>query len=83
MRVLVIAERDQQTIRTGSLCALGFANDVAQQTGGSVEWLVLGHDVAAAAAEAARYAPVLTADAAALAAVTTPSASSTFEANVA
>jgi electron transfer flavoprotein alpha subunit len=67
MQILVIAERDGQSIRRASRSALSFAYDVADQAGGDVECLILGHQLDAVAAEAANYAPVLLADSAVLA----------------
>jgi electron transfer flavoprotein alpha subunit len=67
MRVLVVLEHDKQKVRPGSRSAVGFANLVAQAKGGSVTCLLLGHQVQAAAREAAALAPVLTADHSALA----------------
>ena len=67
MRVLVIAEHEGSTIRPGSRSAIEFARSVAEQTGGQVEVLLLGHEIDEAAQDAARYAPVLIAQNAALA----------------
>ena len=67
MRVLILCEHDGQGIRLGSRSAVAFANAVAEQTGGSVECLLLGHSLAAVAQDAAAYAPVLVADHPALA----------------
>ncbi len=67
MQILVIAERDGQCVRRASRAALSFAYDVASQTGGNVECLVLGHHLDTVAEAAAHYAPVLIADSAALA----------------
>ena len=66
MHVLVVAEHDHDSLRSGSRAALGFAADVAGE-GGTVEWLVLGDDVGEVAGEAARFAPVLVASHPALA----------------
>lgn len=62
MRILVVAEHDGESLRGASLSSLGFARDVAAATGGSAEWLVVGHDVTAVVEEAARYASVLVVD---------------------
>ena len=67
MKILVVAEHDQQTIRTSTRSALTFAQDIAKQNNATIECLVLGAGVDAVAADAARYAPVLVADDAALA----------------
>src|SRR5229473_4617166 len=67
MRVLVVLEHDKQKVRPGSRSAAGFANLVAEAKGGSVACLILGHEIQAAAREAATLAPVLTADHRALA----------------
>jgi electron transfer flavoprotein alpha subunit len=66
MRILVVAEHDGTAIRAASRSALTFARACAAATGGSVQWLLLGHQVEASAADAAAYAPVLAADAPAL-----------------
>lgn len=62
MRIVVIAEHDGTSLRGASLSAMGFSQSVAEATGGTVAWLVLGHRIDAVADEAARFAPVLTAD---------------------
>ena len=62
MKVLVHFEHDGGAIKRGSLSALRFARDVAEQTGGAVTGLVLGSDAGDAASDAARYVPVLGAD---------------------
>ena len=67
MRILVIAEDDKHVVRPGSLSALAFANSIAEQTGGEVLMLVLGHEVAQVAKHGANYAPVLAVDSPALA----------------
>ena len=67
MRVLVIAEYEGSNIRPGSRSAIGFARSVAEQTGGQVELLILGNEIDEVARDAARYAPVLVAQSAALA----------------
>ena len=66
MKVLVHLEHEGGVIKRGSLSALSFARDVASQTHGAVTGLIVGGDVDDAAADAARYAPVLVADDAAL-----------------
>jgi electron transfer flavoprotein alpha subunit len=67
MRILILCEHDGQGIRLGSRSAVAFANAVAEPTGGSVECLLLGQALAAAAQDASAYAPVLVADHPALA----------------
>ena len=66
MRILVVAEHDGTAIRAASRSALTFARSCAAATGGSVQWLLLGHQLEASAADAAAYAPVRCADAPAL-----------------
>jgi electron transfer flavoprotein alpha subunit len=67
MRVLVVAEHDANTVRLCSRSAIGFAKSLTDQIGGSVECLLLGHQLNAVASSASALAPVLTADSAALA----------------
>ena len=62
MKVLVVAEHDGVSPRPASLACLSFARQVAAASGGSAEWLILGHQVDALVADAARYAPVLVVD---------------------
>ena len=62
MNILVFLEHDTAAIRSGSRSALGFARSVAKQTNGNLTGLLLGHDIEAAAQDAARYAPVVVAD---------------------
>ena len=62
MSILVVAEHDGATIRSGTRSAIGFANSLAQQTKCCVEILVLGHHVASVAQDAAAFAAVLVAD---------------------
>ena len=62
MKVLVHFEHEGGAIKRGSLSALDFARDVASQTDGAVTGLIVGGDTGDAAADAARYAPVLVAD---------------------
>lgn len=66
MRILVVAEHDGIAVRTASRSALTFARACAAATGGGTQWLLLGHQLDAAAADAAVYAPVLAADSPAL-----------------
>jgi len=66
MRIVVVAEHEGAAVRAASRSALAFARSCAAATGGSVQWLLLGHDLQAPAVDAARYAPVLAADALAL-----------------
>lgn len=67
MRILVFAEHDGRAVSVASRSALAFAHSCALATSGSVEWLLLGHDLDTAAADAAAYAPVVLADDPALA----------------
>jgi electron transfer flavoprotein alpha subunit len=57
--IYVLAEFDDGVIRAASLSAMGFAKQVAQDTGASATWLIIGRDAPKAAQDAARYAPVL------------------------
>lgn len=66
MRILVVAEQEGTGLRPASRSALEFARACAATCGGSVQWLLLGHQLEASAAEAATYAPVLIADSPAL-----------------
>lgn len=66
MRILVAAEHDGTAVRPASRSALTFARACAAATGGSVQWLMLGHQLEAPATEAAAFAPVLAADSPAL-----------------
>src|SRR3954471_16420958 len=59
MRVLVIAEHDGHALRGASRSCFTFAKSVANATGGSVTWLVLGDEIESVSAEAARFSPVL------------------------
>src|SRR5262245_39800515 len=59
MRVLVIAEHDGQALRGGSLSCFTFAKAVAEATGGSVTWLVLGDKIEPVVAEASRFSEVI------------------------
>ncbi|MFP6763194.1 MAG: hypothetical protein VB858_06240, partial [Planctomycetaceae bacterium] len=67
MRILVVAEHDGTGLRSGTLCALGFAGSVAEQTCGEVECLVQGHRVDDVARDAARTSRVISVDNPALA----------------
>ena len=67
MRILVVAEHDGTAVRASSRSALAFAQDCAAATGGSTQWLLLGHQLEPPAADAAAFAPVLVADSPALA----------------
>ncbi len=62
MKILVIIEHDQQSVRLASRSALGFAGEIARSMSGTVESLVIGYDVGHVAADAARFAAVLAAD---------------------
>ena len=63
MKILVVAEHDDNGLRLGSLSAIAFARQVAETTGGGVEALLLGHNLDAVATDAARYSATLVADA--------------------
>src|SRR6266446_3985636 len=67
MNVLMLGEHDGQGLRLGSRSTVTFASAVAEQTGGSTECLLIGHELATAVQDAAAYAPVLVADDPALA----------------
>jgi electron transfer flavoprotein alpha subunit len=66
MRILVVAEHDGAAVRAASRSALTFAQACAADTGGSTQWLLLGHQLDAPVADAAAYAPVLVVDSPAL-----------------
>ncbi len=59
MRVLVIAEHDGQALRAASVSCFTFAQSVAEATGGSVAWLVLGDKSEQVVAEASHFAPAI------------------------
>src|SRR3954470_8218100 len=61
MRALVILEHDGTTIRTGSYSAAAFAQ-AAARSDGSVELLVLGHNIENLTHAASHIAPVLAAE---------------------
>jgi electron transfer flavoprotein alpha subunit len=61
MRALVVLEHDGNTVRPGSYSAAAFAAAVAESSG-SIELLILGHNIETVAQSAARVAPVLAAD---------------------
>jgi electron transfer flavoprotein alpha subunit len=61
MRALVVLEHDGSAVRLGSYSAAAFAQAVAE-AGGSVELLLLGHEVESVAQAASRVAPVLVAN---------------------
>ena len=63
MQILVVAEHDGAALRPATLSALTFAQSVAQVTDGTVQLLVLGHELALVVAEGVKFAPVLVADA--------------------
>ena len=54
MRVLVVAEHDGHALRAASLSCFTFAQAVAEATGGSVTWLVLGDQIEQVVAEASQ-----------------------------
>src|SRR5215212_8772498 len=62
MRVLVVAEHDGNALRSASLSCFTFAQAVADATGGSVTWLVLGDNLKQVVAEACHFAPVIAVD---------------------
>ena len=66
MRILVIAEHNETSLRAASRSCLTFAREVAHAAGANMTWLVLGHGLEQVAAEAARYAPVIAVDSPAL-----------------
>jgi electron transfer flavoprotein alpha subunit len=57
--VLVVAELQDKALRKPCLTALTFARQAAQRTGGAVHGLIIGHGVADAAADLARYVGVV------------------------
>ena len=61
MKILVVLEHDQEQLRPGSLSAIGFASDLALQSGGEVLSLLLGDSLDLLAREAAQFVPVITA----------------------
>jgi len=62
MQILVVAEHDGAALRPATLSALTFAQSVAQATEGTVQLLVLGHELASVVADGVKSAPVLVAD---------------------
>lgn len=62
MKLLVHLEHDGASLRRGSLSALAFASDVARETGGSVQGIVLGAGLDAVTSDALRFVSVLVAD---------------------
>ncbi len=64
MKTLVLMEHDGSDLRPGSAAAMGFAHELSADVTG----LLLGEGLDAMSAEAAKFAPVLAADDAALAA---------------
>jgi electron transfer flavoprotein alpha subunit len=59
MRILVVAEHDQGTLKTATLAAVGFAHGLE---GAEPEILLMGHEVGPLAEQLRRYAPVWIAD---------------------
>jgi electron transfer flavoprotein alpha subunit len=59
MRTLVVAEHDGQSLRPASLACMAFAQCVAEASGGSAAWLILGDKIDSVAAQAAGHAHVL------------------------
>ena len=62
MRALVILEHDGQAVRAGSYSAAAFAAAVVAPSGGSVEFLLLGHEVQSLAEAAAQFGRVMVVD---------------------
>lgn len=62
MNVLVVVEHDNKSLRSASLAAIGFAQQLVSTIDGDVQILVLGHQAEVAAGDAADYAPVVLAD---------------------
>jgi electron transfer flavoprotein alpha subunit len=62
MQILVVAEHDGATLRPATLSALTFAQSIAQATDGTVQLLVMGHELASVVAQGVMFAPVLVAD---------------------
>lgn len=62
MQILVIAEHDGAVLRPATLSALTFAQSVGQATEGTVQLLVLGHELASVVADGVKFAPALVAD---------------------
>jgi len=62
MQILVIAEHDSAELRPATLSALAFAQSVAQATAGTLQLLVLGHELASVVAKGVKYSPVFVAD---------------------
>jgi len=62
MQILVTAEHDGTALRQATLSALTFAQSVAQATAGTVQLLVLGHDIASVVADGVKFVPVLVGD---------------------
>jgi len=48
-QILVIAEHDEGQLKTASLAAAGFAHQLAAATGGSFEFVIIGHEIGSAA----------------------------------
>ena len=62
MKILVFAQLDTTGLRSASLCAMGFARQVAEATNGEVCWLLLGQGLSLVADQASSFAPALVAD---------------------
>ena len=62
MRALVVVEHDRKTIRSGSYSAASFAAAAVAPAKGSIEFLLLGHEVGSLAKMGSRVAPVLVAN---------------------
>jgi electron transfer flavoprotein alpha subunit len=59
MKILVVGEHDGDALRSASLSCFTFARQLAQATGGSVTWLILGDQLDKVASQAAGLARVL------------------------
>ena len=62
MKILVFAQLDTAGLRSASLCAMGFARQVADATNGEVCWLLLGQELSLVADQASSFATALVAD---------------------
>jgi electron transfer flavoprotein alpha subunit len=61
MQILVVLEHDGESLRAGSLSAIQFARQLAQQQDGQLHALLLGHDCQPLIEQARQYAPLLVA----------------------
>ncbi len=62
MKILVFAQLETTGLRSASLCAMGFARQVAEATNGEVCWLLLGQGLSLVADQASSFATALVAD---------------------